>query len=196
MPLKHGQKGGNTAGVYHYAFKTRAKKEETMLKIGEKVLYGAAGACTVTEICTRKFGEAGEREYYVLMPVHDARTTLYVPVDSEALRAKMKRLLSVEEIEKLIASMPQEEALWIADEKARQETYKGMLRRGDRRELIGMAKALYSHRQKLTAAGRRLHVADERLFKEAEKLLCDEFAVVLNLKPSEVMGFIAGKLKE
>lgn len=167
-----------------------------MLEIGEKVLYGAAGACTVTEICTRKFGEAGEREYYVLVPVHDTRTTLYVPVDNESLQAKMKKLLSAEEIESLIASMPEEESLWIADEKVRQEKYKGMLRRGDRRELIGMAKALYRHRQKLMAMGRKLHMADERLFKEAEKLLCDEFAVVLGLKPSEVMTFIAGKLEE
>lgn len=118
-----------------------------MLKIGEKVLYGVAGACTVTGICTRRFSEAGEREYYVLSPVHDARTTLYVPVDGETLRSKVKRLLSEEEVEGLIASMPQEKPLWIANEKARQEAYKGVLRRGDRRELIGMTKALYHHRR-------------------------------------------------
>lgn len=166
-----------------------------MLKIGEKVLYGVAGACTVTGICTRRFSEAGEREYYVLSPVHDARTTLYVPVDGETLRSKVKRLLSEEEVEGLIASMPQEKPLWIADEKARQEAYKGVLRRGDRRELIGMTKALYHHRQKLAAAGRRMRAADERIFREAEKLLCDEFAAVLGLRPSEVIGFIAGKLE-
>ena len=40
-----------------------------------------------------------------------------------------------------------------------------------------------------------MHAADERIFREAEKLLCDEFAAVLGLRPSEVIGFIAGKLE-
>lgn len=167
-----------------------------MLNIGEKVLYGAAGACTITDICTKKFGDKGEREYYVLVPVHDTRTTLYVPVDNEALQAKMKKLLSAEEIEALIASMPREEAVWINDEKARQESFKNILKSGDRRELINMTKALYRHRQKVTAMGRKLHMSDERLFKEAEKLLCDEFAVVLEMQPSEVMPFIIHRLDE
>lgn len=165
-----------------------------MLNIGEKVLYGAAGACTVTDICTKKFGDKGEQEYYVLVPVHDTRTTLYVPLKNEALQAKMKKLLSPEELEALIDSMPREEAVWINDEKARQESFKSILKSGDRRELIGMTKALYSHRQKVTAMGRKLHMSDERLFKEAEKLLCDEFAVVLDMQPSEVMPFIINKL--
>ena len=79
-----------------------------MLKVGEKVLYGAAGACTITEICKKRFGDAEEREYYVLVPIHDSRSTLYVPLDNEKLRAKMKKLLSAEEIEALIDSMPKE----------------------------------------------------------------------------------------
>lgn len=167
-----------------------------MLKVGEKVLYGAAGACTITEICTKKFGDAGEREYYVLVPIHDSRTTLYVPVDNEALKAKMKKLLSAEEIEALIDSMPQEEFVWIADEKARQEKFKETLKSGDRRELMGMAKVLYAHRKKVMSMGRKLHTTDERMFREAEKLLCDEFAVVLGMKPAEVMPFIIRRLDE
>lgn len=167
-----------------------------MLKIGEKVLYGSAGACTITDICTKKFGDAGEREYYVLVPVHDSRTTLYVPVDNEALQAKMKKLLSAEELEELIQSMPKEEPVWIVDEKTRQEKYKAMLKSGDRRDLISITKAMYSHRKKMLSMGRKLHMADEKLFREAEKLLCDEFAVVLDINPSEVMPFIINKLEQ
>ncbi len=169
-------------------------KEYAMLKIGEKVLYGAVGACTVTDMCTKKFGDAGEREYYVLVPVYDSRTTLYVPVDNEALKAKMRKLLSAEEIEELITSMPAAESSWISDEKARQEHFKNTLRSGDRRALIGMTKSLYTHRKKVLSMGRKPHMADERMFKEAEKMLCDEFAVVLGMEPGEVMPYIMGKL--
>ncbi len=165
-----------------------------MLKVGERVLYGAAGACTITEICKRQFGDAGEREYYVLVPIHDGRSTLYVPVDNEALRAKMKKLLSAEEIEALIDSMPQEEPAWIEDEKQRQEQFKATLKNGDRREIMGMTKALYNHRKYMMSMGRKLHSCDEKVFREAEKLLCDEFAVVLGMKPAEVMPFIVRRL--
>jgi CarD family transcriptional regulator len=165
-----------------------------MLNIGEKVLYGGAGACTITGTCVKKFGDKGEKEYYVLVPVHDSRTTLYVPVGNATLEAKMKKLLSAQEIEALIDSMPKEEPIWINDEKTRQESFKDILRSGDRRELIGMTKALYNHRQKMMARGRKLHMNDERVLKEAEKLICEEFAVVLDINPSEVMPFIIHRL--
>ena len=165
-----------------------------MLKIGEKVLYGTAGACTVTDICTKKFGDAGEREYYVLVPIYDSRTTLYVPVDSPASQAKLKRLLSAEEVEELISPMSSTEIFWISDEKARQEHFKSTLRSGDRRALIGMTKALYTHRKKVLGMGRKPHMADEKIFKEAEKLICDEFSVVLGIEPGDVMPYIMNKL--
>ncbi len=167
-----------------------------MLKVGEKVLYGASGACTITEICRKRFGDGPEREYYVLVPIHDGRSTLYVPMDNETLRGKMKKLLSPEEIEALIDSMPKEEPDWIEDEKLRQEQFKATLKSGDRRQIMGMTKALYNHRRRVTAIGRKLHSCDEKVFREAEKLLCDEFAVVLGMKPVEVMPYIIKRLDD
>ena len=53
-----------------------------------------------------------------------------------------------------------------------------------------MIKALYYHQQEQHAKGRRLHTADEHFFREAEKLLYDEFALVLHIKPEQVLPFI------
>lgn len=166
-----------------------------MLKVGEKVLYGASGACTITGVCTKMFGDGRERDYYVPVPVHDSRTTLYVPMDNETLKTKMRKLLSAEEIDELLDSIPKEEMTWIANDKARQESFKAILRSGDRRALMGMAKSLNGHRKQAAAKGRKLHMADERMYKEAEKLLCDEFSVVLDMKPSEVLPFIMRRLE-
>ena len=168
-----------------------------MLKVGEKVLYGGAGACTVTKTVWRRCGESQEeREYYVLTPVRDGRTTLYVPVDNAASQAKIRPLLSPEQLTELVRSMPEEEAPWIADEKARQERYKNTLKSGNRRELLVMAKALYLHRKQVKAMGRRLHQTDERLLQEAEKLLCDEFAVVLGMERGQVISYLFEKREE
>ena len=167
-----------------------------MFQVGEKVLYGTAGACTITEICKKSFGDAGEKEYYVLVPIHDGRSTLYVPCVNEALVAKMKKLLSAEEIMTLIDSMPDADLEWISDERKRQEYFKTALKNGDRREIMGIAKSLYNHRKYVLSLGRKLHSCDDKVFREAEKLLCDEFAVVLGMKPSEVMPFIIRRLDE
>jgi CarD family transcriptional regulator len=70
------------------------------------------------------------------------------------------------------------------------------LKNGDRREIMGIAKSLYNHRKYVLSLGRKLHSCDDKVFREAEKLLCDEFAVVLGMKPSEVMPFIIHRLDE
>ena len=80
--------------------------------------------------------------------------------------------------------------LWIEDEKERKVVYKEILERGDRKELVGMIKALHLHEQKQKEKGRKLHMADERFFKTAEKVLYDEFALVLNIQPEQVLPFI------
>ena len=49
--------------------------------------------------------------------------------------------------------------------------------------------------QERQAQGKKMHVSDERFFKEAEKLLYDEFAMVLEIKPEEVLPFILEQLR-
>lgn len=46
----------------------------------------------------------------------------------------------------------------------------------------------------LLKAGRKFHQADEKLLKEAEKVLHGEFAHVLQIAPEEVAAFIMGEL--
>ena len=102
----------------------------------------------------------------------------------------MRRILSKEEIYDIIQAMPGEESMWIEDENERKEKYKEILHRGDRMELVRIIKALYNHQQAQRSKGKHLHTADEHFFKEAEKMLYDEFALVLNIRPDQVVPFI------
>ena len=63
-------------------------------------------------------------------------------------------------------------------------------------ELIQMIKALYFHKQKREADGKNLYLSDERFFKEAERILYDEFQYVLNIKREELLPFIFQKIEE
>ncbi|MFR6343653.1 MAG: CarD family transcriptional regulator [Christensenellales bacterium] len=160
-----------------------------MYQPNDTVLYGVHGVCKVREIAQRSY-DGQTREYYVLCPLYHDSSVLYVPVDNKALTEKIHAVLSAEQIRALIQSMPQEGALWIEDEKKRKVVYKEILERGDRKELVGMIKALHLHEQKQKEKGRKLHMADERFFKTAEKVLYDEFALVLNIQPEQVLPFI------
>lgn len=166
-----------------------------MFCVNDTILYGAQGVCRIVSIVRESFG-SGPVDYYVLEPVYHDNSTIYVPVESAALTGKMRRMLSPEEIISLIRSMPGEELIWIENENQRKTAYREILSRGDRTELVKLIKTLYLHQQQRQAAGKKLHIADEHFFKEAEKMLYDEFALVLNLKQEEVLPFILAQINQ
>lgn len=165
-----------------------------MFYVNETVLYGTEGVCRIADIERKNFG-GKQMEYYVLRPVYQDSSTIFVPLQNEALLKKMRRILSAEEIVEIIRAMPSEEYLWIEDEAERRETYKGILMDGDRGALVRLIKTLYAHQKKQQAKGKKLHISDERFLKEAEKILYDEFALVLNIKRQQVLPFILDQIQ-
>ena len=165
-----------------------------MFAVNDTILYGLNGACKITDITKREIGGSAA-EYYVLQPVYSNASTIFVPTGNKNLTGRMRRVLSAAEIYALIKSMPQEKPVWIEDENQRKEACKEILSNGDRRELIRLIKALYLHQKELQQIGRRLHMSDERFLKEAERLLYDEFALVLRIKPDQVLPFIMEQIE-
>lgn len=165
-----------------------------MFQVNDTILYGTDGVCVITEIAKRKFGKT-TREYYVLKPVYKDDAVIYVPTDSEKLLGKMRRILSAEEIYRLIRSMPEEGLLWVDDENERKRVYTDVIHSGDRRAMVRMVKALYLHQQSLRKAGRKFHTCDERFMKDAEQILYHEFAHVLHMEPDQVRPFILQQIE-
>jgi CarD family transcriptional regulator len=157
------------------------------------VLYGAHGVCEVLGV-EEKVVDGRRLDYYVLRPVHDAKTVIYLPTNSDKLTKKMRRILSVDEIYALVSTMPDETAIWIDNEPERKARYKAILAGGDRAELVRVIKALYFHQQERTAAGKKMHISDIQFMRDAEKLLYEEFAYVLNIKKEQVLPFIMERI--
>ena len=65
-----------------------------------------------------------------------------------------------------------------------------------REDLVRLITTIYRQKQRLTGRGRKLHSADEQIFREAEKLLYDEISVVLGMEEKQVQPYIAKRLKE
>ena len=69
-----------------------------------------------------------------------------------------------------------------------------MIAQGNHSELIGIIKALYLQKQKRESEGKHLYISDERFFKEAERILYDEFQYVLNIKKEDLLPLIFSKI--
>jgi CarD family transcriptional regulator len=162
---------------------------EEMIRENDVVLYGFDGICHVTGVTT-KIVAGLPVEFYVLRPISMEKTTIFVPTANAALVSRMRRLLSLDEVMDLIRSIPDEETIWIEDDLKRRAAYGRIIASGDRQEIVKLIKTLYQRDQELKLGKRKMHSADEKLMKEAEKQLYDEFAHVLKIEPGQVLPFI------
>lgn len=170
------------------------KEGGKMFQINDTVMYGMHGVCKIEDITTKEFMGI-KKEYYVLKPVSDSAATLYVPVHNENLLGKMRKILSEQEVYHLIETMPQKETIWFQNENERKEQYKKLIAKGNHSELIGMIKAIYLQKQKRESEGKHLYISDERFFREAERILYDEFRYVLNIKKDDLLPLIFSKIQ-
>ena len=70
-----------------------------MFAVGSFVVYRAEGVCRISDIKAESFGVIGSKEnYYILTPLNDEKSTVFVPVANETLVGMMRPLLSAEEI--------------------------------------------------------------------------------------------------
>ena len=164
-----------------------------MYSVNEKIHYGGSGVCVIQEIATMRFGRTREK-YYVLKPVYQNASVIYVPVDNEALVSKMRPVLSREEVDRLIDSMDEIPTAWEEDPQARKASFDALLRSNECRSLIVIIKTLHAQKERRQADGKTLHVSDEGFLREAQRLLYDEFAGALEILPAQVPGYIQSKL--
>ena len=136
--------------------------------------------CKITDLTKRSFANKVV-EYYVLKPVYNEHSIVYIPIDNEELVSKIKRILSVEDIHELIRTLPNEDYCWIENDNQRKEKYREIIKSGNRKELMKMIRTLYLYQQELKKDGKKIHAADDKFFKDAEKVLYDEFAYVLDI---------------
>lgn len=165
-----------------------------MYQIGETVLYGTEGVCKIEQMQEMKVG-GKKKQYYVLKPVYRDGATVFVPTDNELLLGKMKRILSAEEIHQILAEACAQDLEWIEDTNERKMEYQKILLSGDRCGVVRLIRVLYLRRQQLREVGKQLRSGDDQLLREAEKLLNDEFALVLNIPQHQVPEYIRSRIE-
>jgi len=166
-----------------------------VFKKGEYVVCGNKGVCAVEDVTTLDIsGVDKKREYYILKPVYMAGSTVYVPVDTS--KEAMRGVLTREEADRLISSIPDIPLITITNDKLLEQEYKGCMKTNSCEELIRIIKTIYLRKQKRLEAGRKVTAVDSKYFRLAEDTLYGELAISLDMSRNEVEAYITGEMEK
>lgn len=160
-----------------------------MFKVGDVIVYGAQGICKIDSCETKQTGRQSV-DYYVLKPLYNSNTAVFVPVENEGLVAKMLSVLSKTQAESLVRKIPQIAIIEIKDDNAKREEYKNVLASGNRERIVSVIKTIRFEREVRRENGKRLNMIDEQILRKAELLLYNELAFVMGVTPDEVQSII------
>lgn len=161
--------------------------------VGSYVLYGKTGVCLVQEQRTIVMGKESN-QYFVLCPVSDGRSSVFVPCDNELLVSKISPLLTREEIDILLSDADTERLEWIDDRSQRIAFYRTVTTGNDRRMLIRLICCLFRKKEEKQSLGKHLSSMDESTLQECMRLIDEEFSMVLSIPSSEVVNYILERI--
>lgn len=161
--------------------------------VGSYVLYGKTGVCLVQEQKTITMGKE-RNQYFVLCPVSDGRSSVFVPCDNEVLVSKISPLLTREEIDALLSDADVERLEWIDDRSQRIAFYRSVTTGNDRRMLIRLIYCLFRKKEEKQALGKHLSSMDETTLQECMRLIDEEFSMVLSIPRSQVVNYILDRV--
>lgn len=156
-----------------------------MFNIGDHVSYRTEGICVIRDIRTENFGNMGTEEYYILAPVKEPNSVLYIPVNNELLVSKMLPLLSASQICELAKELRDQRIEWKAESRVRNHMLRDIVNMGDRASLILLINTISEKKEEFLAQGKRLTGGDEGMLKRAKKMLLDEFSFTSDIQDEE-----------
>lgn len=160
-----------------------------MLTVGQTVVYGTQGVCTVKEVSMLKLGKT-KGEYYALSPIDDPGSTVYVPTANEKLMSKLRPVLTGEEADALITEAVREPLEWIESDAERKSACDDIVKNGDRKQLMRLVGMLYRRRELLKDQKKHFHNVDAQYLKTAERMLHGELAYALGIAVDDVADYI------
>lgn len=164
-----------------------------MFSVGDEIVYGSMGVCTVMEIGLPDIPGA-TRECYVLHPRYVANSKVYAPIEDNPVR--MRAMLTADEAQELIDSLPAIQSFPRGSDK--QELYntcKNAIRSTDSFLLAKLLKTLHENKVRLVGMKKIVPSTEKEYFDTAEKMLHGEIAAALGMPLSKVKEYISSRLE-
>ena len=166
-----------------------------MLNVGECVIYGSHGLCSVRDILIPSFLERGkEKEYYQMISAVDAGSVLYVPVDGA--EDKVRDVIAADEAEDLIDEIESAPDLELPEGKKAEPAIMEVIKRNMAEEMMSLVKALRRNKAIREAEGKRFASLNEKYLNIAEKLLYTELAFSLKAEKDDIKRRVLEELSQ
>ena len=153
-------------------------------KIGDFVLYGLNGTCRIEAIGPLDFG-GPDKIYYSMKPVSDARSTIYLPLTKE--EEILRKVMSKDEAKKVVENIKTSKPATYTPVR---ENCDQILRSGDNVAVSSMIKLLRNMRKENRKIHKGLNIQEEKILKDAERVLFSEISTALGIPYAETVTSI------
>lgn len=171
-----------------------------MFSKNDYVIYSTEGICRVEDIRPVSFDiphmPSEERVYYVLSPLSKSGASVYMPIENEQLVAKMRHVLTKEEIDEAIDASAKKPLPDLSDRRRRTMIYKAVTDSMKCELVLLLVRALYERRQALALEGKRMAFSDSEMLARCELSVAAEFAFALGIEKSEVGTYIQNRFEQ
>lgn len=165
-----------------------------MFKVGDFVVKQNTGICRVEDIVKANLMGNEEKEYYVLTPIEDKRSKMYVTTDAD--RTRLREVMTADESREFLSRIDEIDAVWVKNDKLREKEYKEAFKTNEPEALVAIIKSLYKRSQMRLAQGKKITSTDEKYFKQAERALYSELALSLNTDIEEIETVITETIEK
>lgn len=165
-----------------------------MYEVGDYVINSGNGICRIEERMHLDMEGVDENQWYFLVvPVDEQTTRLYIPVEKIADKTRM--VMNELEAWSLMDGVVQVDELEIPNDRMREQIYKRAVLSNDPVQLIRVIKTIFVRKKQREAEGKKTTVVDERYFKLAENNLYDELAFAIGRGREEIPDLIAERIE-
>lgn len=165
-----------------------------MYKKGDHVVKIPEGICEIEDVgCLDISGVDKDKEYYILAPINQRGSKIYISVDN--VHGRIRNMISNEDAITFIKSIPDIDEKDIQNEKMREQEYKAVILSGDNEKIASILKLIYVRKQERAEQGKKLSSTDEKYFKLAEDMLFSELAFVLDVPKENMEQYIADMIE-
>ncbi len=166
-----------------------------MFACGEYVFHESGGVCRIDDICVAPLESMpADRKYYVMKPIHDLNSVIYIPVDSD--RIFLRRLLTREEAEELLDRIPFVRAFEAENAKLLRQKYTEAMDTHQPLEWVRVIKTVYLRANMQEGRPRRISETERSFSDRARRNLHAELSLALGLAEAEMEQYIVDHIEK
>lgn len=166
-----------------------------MFERDEYVFHESGGICRIADIQVAPLDNMpADRMYYVMRPIHDPNSVIYIPVDSD--RIFLRRLLNRAEAEELLGRIPFVRTIEESNAKLLRAKYVELMRTHDPLEWVRVIKTVYARANTPTSRTQRISETERSFSDNAKRNLHAELALALGLPERDMESYIAEHIQK